>query len=1600
MEPTQTPDSADPLRGFKSFPWMDRALDPESPIHPTAGAAHTASSNVEGKEILYPTVRLNEKGVLQEYSPLDAQKIAIENDDFLSFDSPEAATAWSKDFSEQIATAREPVKPVQIGTTQEQTKALTPDAVSTKNRQLLNISTIIASSETNLDDIDLLIGQIEDEVGVFHPETGQLGGIDPTAILKEFEGKFPDHHSTPGAENFKDFLRKRINEKNYNTAVRIGTALAGGLGTSGDEFGIDLWKIIGRVTHDAVNNIMSLGQIFLDTPVHQISTILSDSPEEARATTNKIFELSTYVPEPPPPTTTLGKFTEPTAEVALALWGGGKILAGFGGVINKHLPHLKTAIEGAKVAKPKTVAAAHTIAKEMVGGPIFISPENRLAPFLKDLGMDNKMVNFLVDQPDDTAFMKALKTSLDSFFPGTAFAGAVPVVAMFSRGLYNWQKPIAKEVVKTTEGWVNKVKHLRPKHRTERVGGFESPNVVEPVGDLQAAIKIQKEVEVALQQLKSGDPKAQAAIEEALKTRGLKLNEKKKIVEIPEVAQPTIRPKDEKIINENIVKILKDPDSLNLNKTTQTFLNVKRINSTDGRVNYLNQLAKIMEASYFKDVKTNPQIAAQAKKMEGELKAIVGEENLGAYYKNWANTTDQTPAMAGAIRLYLWQEGKLWKESSDLITGLLAQGKQPSTQQLADYFLDAYRYMGSLETDLKVAANISRTLQYRRHMVGAEEKTLLDVIKGAADGGKSGKDVLISLAKNVSEAEDLLQLKAQLKNETGSLYKLFHGNKMKAQNGLLSNLTTLGGATLGMASWALQTGIEGGIKTGLNGLSRRWYEFTGNTWLGKGEGMTFTAFKAEQFGWQQAFAEVFMGKGYFKDSPFGQMLDTGVDLRTRSFGQVDDAMELTNTYGRSSMTGSDVTQKAFGKEWTMAQGINAEFTKILPEFLGLEKNQIGKILKVIANGYGFVHSSAGRLLIMEDQLFRNIFERREIHKLSAIRAEELVRSTLGDVGMNNISRKEYLKQVNLMYEKVLVNAPDDIAQQAAKTAKEGLMQETLPKFLQKVERARDKTSDLKAGKDWLAKTPEGKIDPKQSALNTGQNVLYGVGNVAINVPKNFLSSKTNFLRTAINIVNQQLYERGPLKLAKIFINDEQRAKLFSGSEEFRQDTLAKVISGTALLSAGYSLGNNFNSDDHTLYAKGLDSFDPSNFYLNQVEGSGGSEIIKRNSDGTETRYSLARIDPLNYSLMLGSIVGSARQKYLEAKVLEQKLPDGTFLKFEQDQMDEIDDMDNRLFYALGHWLSQLPMLKPVKETMETVFPGMSRTGGAGDTYDKRLAREVANWGTYINPMENGFSSLRKAIHKTKQPFNTFGPSYEDKVTVPLSEDAGVMTKVGVPVPEQRTEGTRDKNIALRIVQEYLEKVENLTIMDVTNPRYPKVGQEIVGMVGPEGKLIRHIPDTALEKAKLGFKNIGVPFYPTVLQRSVSMELIMGLGVKGQGVASQAWKDPRTWSNKWTSNVALTPLHRYTWAVYAGELNEQTFNTPEYENIIKNIKNRKYETTENMSEKISNRIIVDKLLAMNNDIAFDKMLQESWCEGLREKLLLQGYTNKISLKTGF
>ena len=101
-------------------PWIRRAMDSKS--YPRASDSYnqdghfipgvksdesvrTESSNVAGREILYPTIRLVD-GVLRRYSQKDALKIARKNGDFIEFDSPDAATAFSKALSDKLGGGR------------------------------------------------------------------------------------------------------------------------------------------------------------------------------------------------------------------------------------------------------------------------------------------------------------------------------------------------------------------------------------------------------------------------------------------------------------------------------------------------------------------------------------------------------------------------------------------------------------------------------------------------------------------------------------------------------------------------------------------------------------------------------------------------------------------------------------------------------------------------------------------------------------------------------------------------------------------------------------------------------------------------------------------------------------------------------------------------------------------------------------------------------------------------------------------------------------------------------------------------------------------------------------------------------------------------------------------------------------------------------------------------------------------------------------------------------------------------------------------------------------------------------------------------------
>ena len=82
--------------------WMKRSLDPFQPDMGDNNVVHTASTGVNGKEFLYPTLRQNPDLALRPSGLLEA----IENKDYLEFDSPEEATAYSKAFSSLLNPAR------------------------------------------------------------------------------------------------------------------------------------------------------------------------------------------------------------------------------------------------------------------------------------------------------------------------------------------------------------------------------------------------------------------------------------------------------------------------------------------------------------------------------------------------------------------------------------------------------------------------------------------------------------------------------------------------------------------------------------------------------------------------------------------------------------------------------------------------------------------------------------------------------------------------------------------------------------------------------------------------------------------------------------------------------------------------------------------------------------------------------------------------------------------------------------------------------------------------------------------------------------------------------------------------------------------------------------------------------------------------------------------------------------------------------------------------------------------------------------------------------------------------------------------------------
>jgi len=91
--------------------WIKRALNPNTPTTVAKETVRTGSAEFNGKEILFPRIRMID-GKLVKLSNKDAMEMAIRKKDFIEFNTPREATAYSKGLSIMIHMARDKNKSI------------------------------------------------------------------------------------------------------------------------------------------------------------------------------------------------------------------------------------------------------------------------------------------------------------------------------------------------------------------------------------------------------------------------------------------------------------------------------------------------------------------------------------------------------------------------------------------------------------------------------------------------------------------------------------------------------------------------------------------------------------------------------------------------------------------------------------------------------------------------------------------------------------------------------------------------------------------------------------------------------------------------------------------------------------------------------------------------------------------------------------------------------------------------------------------------------------------------------------------------------------------------------------------------------------------------------------------------------------------------------------------------------------------------------------------------------------------------------------------------------------------------------------------------
>ena len=1576
-----------PMRGHDEFAWLKRALDPSSLRTKDNESIRTESrsvTNADGStsEVLFPTLRqeIGEDGKphLVRLESEDAFNRAMTEDDYLSFGSPEEATQYSTHLSDTIDrnrkdyNFRQQLQQEELNKQQAvPTPAILPQEVTQKYYSIAKTIDDLGNHEFSYESVKSFISAIEDQTEHFATEDGEWAEMDllrtfnlpqidklgnitfdgkETTLLKELEKRFPKSNPSPGAELIKNYLRDKIDERDAplklpngniitNTSVLMPymPGVAEGfktvIGGTGREIGnvvMDIPAIAGNIGYSAGELIADTVKMIAYSPTYDVFTAsnmlngmsysdaTSLASKDAKELVEKIFKYKSYAGEKPQPDTMTGQMLAPMGEFGLSMMVGSGMYKWGSALLTKWKPLLN---EGNLVVKQASKKAEKLLAP-VLGGTLLQSPEHRLIPFLEDLGASGDWVDFIKDSPDDNEFMKRYKAFLDTSFEATGFNLFMPTLLLMGRTAYNYGKPVAQSVMDTkgdaltvASKWWDKIKYLFPKQASERV--MHPARKAAQSGKLADIGKVKDEAMSEVQKLLAASK--DGSLEAIIKSKGYKIDEKGLVVQDKLVTRTT--PEDK--INIDIVKVgdeklkLKDltkkqkvevaeqtlKSADDLANVPQDIFNVSKISSDDARHKYIQKAAVIFESIYKQGTKANKETIAEAEKIRKQVTAWVGEENVGEYLKKFGDISTSFPAHMAATRQYLLEETKHFVRASDKIAKIREAG-DPSKQELAEYFLDMFKYLGAMETDVKIAGNIARTLQVRNNILASSEVVLDSILKGASAGGSTGKENLMDIAKMISHQEDPLGI-ANIVKRKGPLYNLFETIKSGSINGMLSNAMTQTAANMGIMSYAITTQFENIFSASLNAMTREFSKRTGSKILGKGHGMTFGAVNASNFGMSQSLFEIFAGAHFGKRSPVGSAYRAGKNLQVDSLKHHELSDQLRTT-------GHHINLPWVG-DVALSRGLNEE---VFGEYLdtAFMKGDIGSVMKLMVNSAGLIQSAAGRAIVMTDGFWRNILERMELHKLSYIEATNIERKIAASAGgelTNDAIQSTY------MY---LIRNPDPKMLEAARdSAQTGLMQANPGKTLRKIEQYKNKTSDYRGAKDWIVRNKEKSRlqNIGQSGLNWGENAGKGIVNIVDNSARTFVASKFSFMRTMTNIYKQYVWERGIPKFLRQLHPDN--AKRFMSDELYRQETLAKIGSGTMITSMGYTIGGKLKNElgEAEWFMEGVNAADPSTRFVKQATGTRSPEIMYKNEKGDIYSIPLDRLDPLKASMSLGAIFGSYADYWEESLAL---MDEG----LHQDSIDMKQELSHKFYYALGDWVMDVPMMQGVKETAGNFIPGISPYGAD----PQKEAVQFLN--NFINPWVSNYSSLRKAGHKIVSPFATISQKSEKYEYEEPIEDPEFIDGRGATRPDKRAMMNKKRTFLTKIMDEFQEATFKVAFMDRSgdNLRNPKVGQILYGLVGPEGNLVKFLPDTTLDSIERGLKTLAIPVFGKKQVRTNTSDLILGLRVD--------YSDPRRWNAG--PGIVLNAEQRYAWTVEAGRLNKRLFNNSYFSSHVDSVSN--------------------------------------------------------------